>query len=437
MSLESMSASGSADASTGIAAGSTSLPATAVSRRLTSTLFFGQCLASMAFIAGITVYPLISVSLSDQRMLAGLPATLVIAGAAAAAYPIGWLTERAGRRRGLSLGLLIGATGALIAALAVVFGSFIAFVAGLALIGTARAAADQMRYAAAEVNPPERRGRALSLVVFGGTFGAIAGPALVRPTSNVALGIGINELAGPIFMATLLLGSTSLLLFTLLRPDPREIGRQITAIGSADQLNGQPDVARPVAAILRTPTAQLAIGAMVCSQAAMLAIMSMTSLHMADYSHSLGSIAAVISAHTVGMFGFSIITGWLIDRLGSYLMIIAGALILIVGALIAPLSPAFLPIALGLFLVGLGWNFCYVAGSALLSSLLRSSERGRTQGVSELAVGLSAGSASLLSGVILAAFGFLGLCLIGTLIAAVPLALLLRARLHTTAPSSV
>lgn len=437
MSLESIRASGSADASTGAAAGSASFPSTAISRRLTSTLFLGQCLASMAFIAGITVYPLISVSLSGQRILAGLPVTLVIAGAATAAYPIGWLTERAGRRRGLSLGLLIGAVGALIAAIAVVFGNFIAFVAGLALIGTARAAADQMRYAAAEVNLPERRGRALSLVVFGGTFGAIAGPALVRPTSNIALGLGISELAGPIFLATLLLGSAGLLLFTMLRPDPREIGRQIAVVGSADEPAGQPAAARPVGAILRTPTAQLAIGAMVCGQAAMVAIMSMTSLHMADYNHSLGSIAAVISAHTVGMFGFSIITGWLVDRLGSYLMISAGALILIIGALIAPLSPAFWPIAMGLFLVGLGWNFCYVAGSALLSSLLRSNERGRTQGVSELAVGLSAGSASLLSGVALAAFGFLGLCLIGTLIAAAPFGLLLRDRLHTAAPSSV
>jgi hypothetical protein len=82
-------------------------------------------------------------------------------------------------------------------------------------------------------------------------------------------------------------------------------------------------------------------------------------------------------------------------------------------------------------------SMAFVAGITVYPLISVSLKRGQTQGVSELAVGLSAGSASLLSGVILAAFGFLGLCLIGTLIAAVPIALLLRDRLHTAAPSSV
>jgi MFS family permease len=89
-------------------------------------------------------------------------------------------------------------------------------------------------------------------------------------------------------------------------------------------------------------------------------VMVMTSLHMRDHQHALGSISLVIGAHTFGMFAFSVISGRLADRHGRVPVIAAGSAALILACLAAPLSPDVLPLAASLFLLGLGWNFCYV-----------------------------------------------------------------------------
>lgn len=389
-------------------------------------LFISQCLASMAFIAGATVNPIISVELGGTRALAGLPFTLVVAGAAIAAYPIGWFTDQVGRR-GLALGLVIGAAGALLAGIAVVQGWYLPFLLGLLLVGCARGAAEQTRFAAAEIYTTDQRARALSLIVFGGTIGAVAGPALISPSGRFVEQWWLPALSGPLFAGSLLLGLAAVLMISLLHPDPRTIGRQIAAQQNAAERAAADLPARSLRTILAQPAALLAVTAMVCAQASMVAIMAMTSLHMADYNHPLADIAFVIGAHTFGMFGLSMLTGWLTDRLGRPVMIMFGVGLLVTGALTAPISNATLPIAAALFLVGVGWNFCYVAGSALLSGVLRPAERGRAQGANDFVVAGSSALAGLGSGVVMAAVGFGWLCIFGALLAALPLLVMLRA----------
>ena len=85
----------------------------------------------------------------------------------------------------------------------------------------------------------------------------------------------------------------------------------------------------------------------------------------------------LIMAHTLGMFGLSVLTGPLADRLGRPLTIAGGALLLFAGSLLAPVSLLTGWLALALFLVGLGWNLCYIAGSALLADILAATERGQ------------------------------------------------------------
>ena len=409
-----------------------SLPSPSITRRLTATMFVSQCLVSMAFLAVITVGPLINTRMGGSRALAGLPSTLIVLGSALAAYPIGRLTDRIGRRRGLASGLLLGMFGAFIGAVAVSTGSYLGFLLGLLLMGCARAAGDQVRFAAAEVSLPANRARALSLVVFGSTVGAVFGPALVAPTSRFAQSLQVPELAGPLIASTILYGLATSLFFLLLRPDPRAIGQQIAAALAAQTARGAQAVSerlRTAAEIFRTPSVLVAMSAMTFGQMAMLLIMSVTSLHMADHNHDLGNISLVISGHTLGMFGFSIITGWLVDKLGAYKLIGAGVILTIIGAQIGPLSLELGWLSLALFLVGLGWNFCFVAGSTLLSSALRPAERGQIQGTSDLIAGLASGTASLSSGVILQQLGYGGLCFIGALIILIPALLMFWQRI--------
>jgi predicted MFS family arabinose efflux permease len=100
-----------------------------------------------------------------------------------------------------------------------------------------------------------------------------------------------------------------------------------------------------------------------------------------------------------------------------------GSLILILAGLSAGLSPDVLPIAVALFLLGLGWNFCYVGGSTLLTDQLSTAEQSRMQGVNDLFVGLASASGSLGSGFVFAAVGYQTMGFVGAAFATVPLIL--------------
>ena len=394
-------------------------------RRLTWLLFFGQSLNSAAYIAGTTIGAIIGANLSGQAALAGLPAASFGLGTALAAYPAARLMEHIGRRRGLMLGYAAGAAGALLAGLAVLAGHFGAFLLGFAGMGVARGFIDLGRYAAAEMNPSAERARAISLVVLGGTLGALLGPALVAPMGDWAKALGGTALAGPWFASAGLYVVGLGLIGVFLRPDPSELARQFAA-GATAAMNLAAQSVRPWRVILAQPATQLAILATVAAQLVMSTVMGITALHMSNHGHALSDIAIMTMAHTLGMFGLSMVSGRLADNFGRVQTIVAGALILVLGCAIAPLSLDTSTIAVSMFMLGLGWNFCYVAGAALLTDSLSIGERGRVQGGSDLAMGLIGSFGSLQIGVLFAWTGFAYLSAIGLAIGLVPLLLAIR-----------
>src|SRR5438105_10871530 len=144
----------------------------AVARRIVTTLFITQCFGSAALIANATVNAIVGATLSGRDDMAGLPGTLLLIGAAGAAPWAGRLMQLRGRRPGLALGFFVGMAGMIIGGSAIIIHSFTLFLLGLLLIGAARGAVDQSRYAAADAQIPDRRARAISTVVFAGTVGA-------------------------------------------------------------------------------------------------------------------------------------------------------------------------------------------------------------------------------------------------------------------------
>jgi MFS family permease len=271
-------------------------------------------------------------------------------------------------------------------------------------MGMANAAVQLGRFVAAEVNRPDARGRAISNVVIGGTFGAILGPVVVGPSGDWIKPFTGDELAGAYAVSLVLFLLGMVAVYWGLRPDPREVGRQV-----ADQFpetQSGSGAARSILEVLSQPAAQMAILAMSLGQVVMVLVMVITSLHMNDHHHMLVDISVVMSAHTIGMFAFSIISGRLADRYGRGPIILAGTSVLILACLMATISPDVLPLGVALFLLGLGWNFCFVGGSALLADQLSPAERSRMQGFSDLLVGLSSAVASLSSGLIFAAVGY-------------------------------
>jgi MFS family permease len=166
-----------------------------------------------------------------------------------------------------------------------------------------------------------------------------------------------------------------------------------------------------------------AILSLVAAQAVMVMVMVITSLHMTHHAHGLSSVSFVISLHVVGMYAFSLVSGRIADRWGRPVAVSLGAIVLVLACALAPLSPRVLPLAGSLFALGLGWNLCYVGGSAWLSDRLNAAERARTQGATDTLVGLTAAASSLGSGVVFAAVGYGVMAAVGAAVALLPLAL--------------
>lgn len=393
-----------------------------IARKISLVLFSAQALGSAGFIAAATINSNIGADLSGLRALAGLPSAVYQFGAAFAAYLWGIAFDRLGRRKGLALGMLIGVVGATLAESAVVNRSFIVLLIGMPLMGAANSALQLGRFAAAEVHPPSERSRAISNVVIGGTFGAIVGPLLVGLTGQQALRFGLSEFAGPYAASAALFAIGAVMIFTMLKPDPREVGKAISALYPAAGVLS--DQARRLRDIFRAPAALAAMITMVIGQLVMVMLMVITSLHMQDHQHNLGDIGIVISSHTIGMFAFSIFSGRLADRWGRAPVILIGAGTLILACLTATLSPDVLPLSIALLLLGLGWNFCYVGGSSLLAEQLSPIERARTQGFNDLLIGLVSAFGSVFSSVIFANIGYIAMGYVGALAALVPIAMI-------------
>ena len=388
-----------------------------VANKITRTLFFSQSIVTAGLIAIATVNSIAGADLSGVPAWAGVPSTVVILAAALGAYAWGLITERIGRRGSLAIGLALGAFGSIFAGGAIIGGSFIVFLGGLAFVGFAQSAMQLGRFAAAEVHPAETRGRAIANVVFGGTVGSILGPLLVGPIGKVATSLGVNELVGPYGIGLIFLSLATLIIFFWLRPDPTEIARELAQ--SEEPVQGTKQ-ARTISETLRQPAIVVAITSMVIGQMVMVMLMVITSLYMKDHGRTLTDISLVISSHTFGMFAFSIVSGRLVDRLGRESVILMGSIFLILASAAAGLSSNILPLAGSLFLLGLGWNFCYVGGSTMLSDQLSTEEQSRMQGFNDLLVGLASALGSLGSGFVFAAVGYRVMGFVGVFFAIIP-----------------
>jgi MFS family permease len=365
-------------------------------------VFASSSLFTASQIAAFTLMSIIAAQLGGGDSLAGVPATMQLIGRAAVAFPIGWLMGRAGRRVGLTIGFFIGIVGSLLSAFSILWGSFAGFAGGVFLLGAARGVADLGRFAAAEIYPLNRQAKIIGLVVFSGTIGAIVGPLLVTPATALARATGLPDYAGPYLLGALFSAAALLLTFLFMRPDPLRLSRELPDLGYKEAASGS---AAPLRVVFKRPSVQLGVASMALGQLVMTMLMVITPLHMAHNDHTTGAISLVIMSHTLGMFGLSSLTGWLVDRSGRLPVIVAGAGLLVISSILAPLSSGIPGLAFALFLLGLGWNFCFVGGSALLAGDMKAAERSRVQGAADTLASVASGVGSLSTGVVFAAGG--------------------------------
>jgi MFS family permease len=387
-----------------------SLETAKIQKKVVRVLATAQILSGVGGAGTVAAGSLLVSAISKSETLAGLAQTSGVLGAAAMALPLSRLTQRGGRRLGLSTGYAVGLVGALFAIVGGTERILFLMLFGTFLLGAASAAGYQARFAAVDLATDQSRSRQLSFVVWGSTIGAVAGPNLMEPSGNLAQHLGLPRLVGPYVVAlgTLLVATIVIRLF--LRPDPylramniRESSQDHHAILSARKALG----------LIRTnPSALFAIASIAIGHVAMVSIMVMTPVHMAHVEVTLTIIGLVISVHIAGMYAFSPVVGFLSDKIGRKRVIQIGVLTILLAAFIAGSSAAdnAFTLGVGLFLLGLGWSCTLIAGSALLSESVEEELRPSSQGASDLVMNLTGAGGGALAGVIIGTIGYGWLC---------------------------
>ena len=333
-------------------------------------------------------------ALAPSPLLATMPVTSMIVGVASCSVPAALLMGRTGRRIGFMIGAAIGMTGALSAALATNAGSFAGFCASTFVMGAGASFVQQYRFAAAESVDARHAGRAVSFVLIGGLVAGAIGPEIGR-RGRLWLE---TEFSGA-FLAIAIVQALVIVLLGALYAPP------IVAAPASDHRMAAHHHA---IALLRRPAFGLALAAAATAYVVMSFIMTATpiSMHVMD-GHSLDDTAIVIQSHVMAMYAPSLVTGFLVDRLGVRRMMIAGTLALLGAIASNAVSHSFASYWTGLVLLGIGWNLLFVGGTVLLTRSYEASERFRAQATNDLAVFGSQASASLASGAVLHRFGWM------------------------------
>ena len=378
-----------------------------------------QIAGSAALAAAVTVGAFVVQDILGQTTAwGGIASATVTMGAAFMSQMLARLMNVRGRRNGLQVGYLLAIVGGFVAGYGAETKNLWVFLLGLFIFGNGQASNLLSRYAAADLATTDQRGRAMSRILFASTFGAVFGPLLIKPAEEAGMNwFGWGQYTGPwIFAGAFFL--TSFINTTIrLKPDPLEV---------AGRLNRQAEVGAPtrlfsdaVTAIRDSGNAQIAVIAMIISQMAMVAVMTMTPVHLRLHGHETVS-AYIISLHIAGMYAFSPLVGRFADRRGRLTTIQVGALILI-GATVLSSLAGDSPILLfpALWMLGVGWSFGLIGGSSLLVDSIDQQIRVRVQGAADLMMSFCGGLAGFSSGFIRKAVGYHVLSNIGTLLAGV------------------
>ncbi len=376
----------------------------AVQRRTLGVTMGSVIPATAAMGSSFAAAAVLAEEITGSATLATLAAGSMSIGSMAAAVPLSRRMARLGRRSGLTAGWALGAAGAFSAVLAAMLDLYPLVVLGIIGVGVGQATNLAARYAVADLAPDNRRARAIGLLVWASTFGAAAGPTIaLGPVADAAGFVGLPELAGPYVLSTAMFVAGMAITHVGMRPDPLEV---LGTVGSEAPRPASP--ATVIRRITALPAARLALLAMLVGQMVMVTVMTATPLHMTSGEQDLAVIGQVISLHIVGMYAFSPIVGWLVDRLGTHTVITLGGIILFVGAELAGHTDPAHSAGLfsGLTLIGVGWSCGLIAGSALLTNSFPVRQRVEVQGGADFVMITGGAVGGLSSGALVELLGF-------------------------------
>jgi len=385
-------------------------------KRVLLVVSLSQVFGGAGLAAGITVGALLAQQMLGTDAYAGVPSALFTLGSAGAALIVGKISQRYGRRTGLSTGFIVGGLGAIGVVIAAMINSVTLLFVSLLIYGAGTATNLQARYAGTDLANNKQRATAISTTMVMTTFGAVAGPNLVEIMGEVAVSMGVPALAGPFILSATAFILAGLVLFIMLRPDPLEIAKMIEADRRETEYGNMTESLSEKAINKRGLTVGATV--MVLTQIVMVAIMTMTPVHMKHHGHGLSEVGIVIGFHVGSMYLPSLVTGILVDKIGRTTMSIASGVTLLFAGLLAAFAPSdsMVLLIVALTLLGLGWNFGLISGTAQIVDSTEPSTRAKTQGKIDVLVALAGASGGALSGMVVANASYATLSLAGGLL---------------------
>lgn len=384
----------------------------AAQRRTLRCLVVAQVLGAFGTGASASVGVLLVQDVIAAEWLAGIARTTLTLGAALLGVPLAWLAGRRGRRTALATGWGLAALGAVLLVLAAIIRDAALVLGGMTLFGAGTATQLQSRFAATDLAVPQHRGRTLATVVWTGTLGTVVGPNLGVPGAWLADAVGLPELGGAFVIAAATSVLALLVIGVFLRPDPLRLA------AAREPAPGRPRAGGVLRTLWAEPTARFAVTAVVASHVAMVALMTMTPVHMDHEGSSVGMVGLTISAHVLGMFAFAPLVGWAGDRFGHVRVVLAGQAVFAASALVALLvGYDWLSISVVLFLLGLGWSCATVGGAVLLTEHAPADVRIPAQGRVDTLMNAVAAAGAFAAGPVFALVGYAGLAVAVLLLA--------------------
>lgn len=351
----------------------------------------------------ISIAALTAATMVADKGFATIPVTLMIIGTALATGPAALLIHSLGRREGLMLGAAIAIPGGLLAALAAWLGQFWLFCAALALLGIPAAFGNQYRFAAADSVPPNLKSKAISWVLFGGVVAGFLGPQIAANTRNWLPG---HEFAATyLIMGLLALVAIAVISRTRLAPTMKR---------AEDRKGG-----RPMPVLLRDTSIWVPMVVAAASYSLMVLVMVAAPLAMVYVcGHTTEEAAFAIQWHIVAMFAPSFVTGWIISKIGARLTAAIGLLLILCAAGTNLHGTSVLHFDISLILLGVGWNFGFIASTAMLATAYRPEEAAKVQAANEQVVFGVMAIASISSGLLLQLVGWQAINLLAIPVAA-------------------
>ncbi|WP_078380083.1 MFS transporter [Sutcliffiella halmapala] len=382
-------------------------------RRTLFIVVLSQIFGGAGLAAGITVGALLAQDMLGTDAYSGVPVALFTLGSAGSALVVGRLSQRFGRRYGLATGFITGGIGAIGVVIAALTSNVLLLFAALVIYGAGTATNLQARYAGTDLANTKQRATAVSIALVSTTLGAVAGPNLVGVMGGFATSIGVPALAGPFILAAAAFLLAGLVLLAFLRPDPLLVAKALE-----ERIKREPLVNSTKISAKNNRGIVVGASVMVLTQIVMVAIMTMTPIHMGHHGHGLSHVGLVIGIHVGAMYLPSLVTGILVDKVGRTTMAVAAGVTLLLAGIVAAFAPTdnLVGLIIALALLGLGWNFGLISGTATIIDATAPSTRAKTQGSVDVLIALSGATGGALSGMVVAHSSYATLSLVGGLL---------------------